>query len=203
MPNDSRSEPDPRAEFEALQVVIAALQDLDDEARRRIIAAASTFLSVRGASPGIGATQAGSPPRSTEQNFGPSYPAFSDDRSMSPKEFLLLKQPRTDVERIAVLAYYLTHYRDTPEFKTLDLSKLNTESAQPKFSNAANAASNAVKTRYLVATTRGQRQLSAAGERFVEALPDRDAARAAMAAVHPRRKQKRRARTPSPAGVQT
>ena len=58
---------------------------------------------------------------------------------MSPKEFLLEKQPRTDVERIACLAFYLTHYRDTPHFKTLELSKLNTEAAQQKFANAANA----------------------------------------------------------------
>jgi len=46
---------------------------------------------------------------------------------MSPKDFLLEKQPRTDVERIACLAYYLTHYRATPHFKTIDLSILNTE----------------------------------------------------------------------------
>ena len=110
---------------------------------------------------------------------------------MSPKEFLLEKQPRTDVERMACLAYYLTHYRDTPHFKTLDLSKLNTESAQPKFANAANTTNNAVKRGYLVQSSKGQRQLGAAGERFVLALPDRDAARAAMAAVRPRRRTSR------------
>ena len=108
---------------------------------------------------------------------------------MSPKEFLFLKQPRTD-ERIAVLAYYLTHYRDTPHFKTIDLSKLNTEAAQPKFANAANSAGNAVKQGYLVPSTKGNRQLSAAGERFVNALPDREEARAAMAAAQPRRKRR-------------
>jgi hypothetical protein len=113
---------------------------------------------------------------------------------MSPKEFMFLKQPRTDVERIAVLAYYLTHYRDMRHFRTLDLSKLNTEAAQPKFSNAASSANNAVKRHYLVPSTKGNRQLSAAGERFVEALPDRDAARQAMTAAQPRRRQKRPAR---------
>jgi hypothetical protein len=110
---------------------------------------------------------------------------------MSPKQFILEKQPRTDVERIACLGYYLTHYRETPNFKTLDLSKLNTEAAQPKFSNAANSTSNAVKTGYLVPSTRGQKQLSAAGEQFVRALPERDAAKAAMAVTRPRRRKKR------------
>ena len=110
---------------------------------------------------------------------------------MSPKAFLIEKQPRTDVERMACLAYYLTHYRDTPHFKTLDLSQLNTEAAQPKFANAANTTNNAVKRGYLVQSTKGQRQLGAAGERFVLALPDRDAAKAAMASVRPRRRVNR------------
>src|SRR6185312_8399188 len=97
------------------------------------------------------------------------------------------KAPVTDVERMACLAYYLTHYRDTPHFKTLDLSKLNTEAAQPKFANAANTTNNSVKRGYLVPSTKGQRQLSAAGERFVLALPDREAAKSAMMTVRPRR----------------
>jgi hypothetical protein len=114
---------------------------------------------------------------------------------MSPKDFLFQKQPRSNVERIAALAYYLTHYRDTPHFKTLDLSKLNTEAAQPKFANATATANDAVKQGYLVPTSRGQRQLSAAGERFVAALPDRDAARAALSLGPPRRKARKAKRT--------
>lgn len=180
--------PPPSSEFAALQTVIGTLQVLDGEARQRILAAAATFLRVHSA-PRAGADVsvpvAGSSPSSAQP-----YPAFSTDTAMSPKEFLFDKQPRMDVERIAALAYYLTHYRNTPQFRTLDLSKLNTEAAQPKFSNAANSATNAVKQGYLVAATRGQRQLSAAGERFVEALPDRDAARLAMAAGRPRRRRR-------------
>ena len=120
-----------------------------------------------------------------------NYPSFSTDTAMSPKEFMYEKQPRTDVERVACLAYYLTQYRATPNFKTLDLSKLNTDAAQPKFSNAANSVNNAVKLRYLVPANKGYRQLSAAGEQFVRALPDRVAAKAAMEAARPRRRANR------------
>lgn len=119
---------------------------------------------------------------------------------MSPKEFMLEKAPRTDVERVACLAYYLTHYRDQPHFKTLDLSKLNTEAAQPKFSNAANASNNAVKMGYLVPSTKGQRQLGAAGERFVQALPDRTAAKEAMTSMRPKRRLKRARPAPAEQG---
>jgi hypothetical protein len=101
------------------------------------------------------------------------------------------KQPRSDVERIACLGYYLGHYRDQPHFKTLDISKLNTEAAQSKFSNAANAVNNATTYGYLVPASKGMKQLSAGGEMFVEALPDRDAAAAALANTRPKRGSKR------------
>lgn len=192
MKNDHSVEPhtttEAANEFKALQAVVSALQPLEPEARRRILDSAATFLKIDVAPAGVPSTvrraTVDTPPRSFA-------PAFSDDTAMSPKQFIFEKQPRTDVERLACLAFYLTHYRDTPHFKTLDLSKLNTEAAQPKFSNAANATNNAVKTGYLVQATKGQRQLSAAGEQFVRALPERDAARLAMVGTRPRRRKKR------------
>jgi hypothetical protein len=174
------------AEFNALQAVIAALQPLPDEARKRIHQAAAMFLK-------LGQTVA-THSDSRAASGGSSAPglrSYSHDASMSPKEFMLEKQPRTDVERVACLAYYLTHFRDTPYFKTLDLSKLNTEAAQPKFANAANSTNNAVKRGYLAPGTKGNRQLSAAGEQFVRALPDRDSAKTAMSLIKPRRRSSR------------
>lgn len=118
--------------------------------------------------------------------------SFSEDRSISPKEFMMEKQPRTDVERVACIGYYLTHYKGTPHFKTLDISKMNTEAAQPKFSNAANAVDNATKLGYLVLATKGNKQLSARGEQFVQALPDRDAAKEAMSKTRQRRRTRKK-----------
>src|SRR4051812_39926413 len=140
-------------EFEALNRIIGALQPLDDEARRRIIDSAVTFLGIRGQ---FSSGSRHSAPSSSVSETSVANPPFSENTQMSSKEFLLEKQPRTDVERIACLAYYLTHYRGTPHFKTIDLSLLNTEAAQPKFANAANSANNAVKMGYLVPSTKGQ-----------------------------------------------
>lgn len=173
-------------ELNAFQAIISALQRLPSESRQRIFLSAATFLGLS-ATPSQGAPVFGSP---GETSAGSTHPGFSNDRTMSPKEFLLEKQPQSDVERVACLAYYLTHYLDTPHFKTLDLSKLNTEAAQPKFSNATYSSNNAVKQGYLVAASKGQRQLSAAGERFVQALPDRAEAKAAMIAIRPKRRSK-------------
>lgn len=102
-------------------------------------------------------------------------PKFSGPSEPTPKEFILEKQPNTDVERVACLAYYLAHYRDAHRFKTIDISKLNTEAAQIKLSNASNAINNGVRDGYLAPAERGMNQLSAHGEKYVEALPDREA----------------------------
>jgi hypothetical protein len=172
------------SEAEALNQLIRTLQNVSPNTRKRLIQTVMTFFHIHGVPNGV-----------VDQRSEPTYekssesPWFSNDRSMTPKEFLLEKQPRTDVERVACLAYYLTHYRDTPHFKTIDISKLNTEAAQRKFTNAAKAVSNASRNEYLVTATKGQKQLGAIGEVFVEALPNREDAKSAVNTVRPSRKR--------------
>jgi hypothetical protein len=121
---------------------------------------------------------------------------FTEDRSLSAKEFITQKQPTTEVERVACLAYYLTHYMGTPHFKTVDISRVNTEAAQIKLSNATVAVNNALQRGYLAHAVKGFKQISALGEEYVAALPDREGARAIMTRRRrPRRKSKA---TPSP-----
>ena len=117
--------------------------------------------------------------------------SFGDRATISPKNFLHEKQPKTGIERVACLAYYLAHYRDTPHFKTVDISKLNTEAAQLKFSNPTYTVVNAANTGLLTPAGKGAKQISAIGERFVDALPDRDDAKAVLASMRPRRRRKK------------
>lgn len=163
-------------DFQILQTIISALSGLSDEDRLRILQTVMTFYRLSFGSP-ISKPRLSSP--TVDQDL-----SYSAESSVTPKDFLLEKQPRTDVERVACLAYYLTHYRNQPHFKTLELNKLNTEAAQPKFSNATYSAQNAVNMGYLALADKGNRQLSAAGEQFVRVLPDRDAARQAMLTFH-------------------
>jgi hypothetical protein len=172
-------------EFEVLQTVIGALQKLPDEARARILRSSATFLEI-----GL-ATSPASVSERESMGTQSAHGRFSENRDISPKEFLHDKQPKSNVERVACLAYYLTHYRETPYFKTVDLNSLNTEAAQPKFSNAAMAVADATKQGYLVPATKGQKQISAIGERFIVSLPDREAAKLAMANSRPKRKVRR------------
>jgi len=179
------TEPNPMDELKALNDVMSALSQIPgEEAKVRVLQAAASFLRVNLVS------QPAQFARSPQSSAAKSGAPFSEDRGLSPKDFILQKQPKTDVERVACLAFYLTNYRDTPHFKTIDISTLNIEAAQPKFSNTAVAMDNATRSHYLVAASKGNRQLSAAGEQFVRLLPDREAAKAAMESNRPRRRKK-------------
>jgi len=167
--------------IDALTVVLNALRPLDQETRRRVLAAASALVPddvppdvlVSAANGNAPIPRVGPPP-------APSALTFSGDRTPSARDFLLEKKPRTDVDRVVCLAYYMAHYRNAPEFETVDLSLANTEAAQRKFSNAAHAVNTAVKHGLLALTSDGRKCLSVVGERYVQQLPDYESARAAL-----------------------
>jgi hypothetical protein len=172
-------ETDYKAELDAVQSVLSILSRFDDSVREKILRTVGAFFT-------------GDRPVADSGVVLPSSAqTFFEKRTMSPKQFLIEKQPQTDIERAACLAYFLIHYRDTPEFKTKDIVSLNTEAAQPKFTNPSVAIGNAVKAHLLVAAGGGKRQISAAGELYVEALPDRLAARAAIEGLARRSNRKR------------
>lgn len=172
-------------ELEIFNQIVSSLSRLDREAQIRLLQTVATFLQIDsvegGKKPPLSVISTGS----AQQEL-----AFSERDEMPPKEFILEKQPRTEAERITCLAYYLTHYRDIPHFKTLDLSKLNTESAQQKFSNTAQISKNATRAGMLVPASKGMKQLSALGEQFIQALPDRQAAKEVLNRLKPRRTRK-------------
>lgn len=180
-------------DLDALTRIISALRPLDREEQLRALQAVILFLGLnvqlaetgKAASLGAQAHRAPSPPVPD---------SFSEDRKLSPKDFLRDKKPTSDIERVACLAYYLTHYRDTPHFKTVDISALNTEAAQPKLGNASMAVDNASKAGFLVQAVKGAKQVGAVGERYVQLMPDRDAARDYLKSAALRKRPKRPAK---------
>ncbi len=175
-------------EAAALNALVSALTPLDQVARIRLLRTISTFfeLNLREVLPDLALPQKAGGGTELERR-GVAHPTFSEDRSLSPKAFLIEKRPQSDVERIACLAYYLTHYRDQATFKTLELSKLNTEAAQIKLSNPTRAVDNAASAHFLIPAGQGKKQLSAIGELYVQALPDRVAAKESIADLKRRR----------------
>lgn len=167
---------------DALSDVVTVFRKLDGPGRERLLRTLATLFDIP-----IGEATRSGPKTAT---FAEPTERFSREQSLSPKEFLIKKQPQSDVERVACLAYYLAHYRDQQHFNTRDISSLNTEAAQRKFANAANSVNNATKQGYLVQGLKAMKQLSAGGEMYVEALPDRESALAALANSRPKRSSK-------------
>lgn len=173
----------PAEEAKVLQEFITKLAQFGNDSRRRLMETIATYY---GLSPSVSGVDGPTLTRATQASIGAtSY--FSGHEDISPKDFLREKHPLTDVERVACLAFYLAHYRGMRHFKTLDISKINTEAAQPKFSNPSLAVSNAMRTGYVTDAAKGSKQISSAGEQFVLALPDREAAKEAMHRSKPRR----------------
>jgi hypothetical protein len=174
-----------RDHAEVLSTLISALTNLEPDVRRRLIDTVCTFFSI-----GPSHASANQTPSDDRANglVSPPAPRFTAQSDLSPKQFLLEKMPKSDIERVACLAYFLVAYMGVPTFKTVDISKVNTEAAQPKFSNAAYAVSNAVRAGFLADAGKGQRQLSAMGEQFVLALPDRNRAKEVVSLLRKRSK---------------
>lgn len=196
--NDETSQKSPTQtdDFESFKRIIDCLRPLDDQGKIHLLKSAITYLRLDASFAGLRATV--SQPTISPSGFPQPTSSFATRTEMSPKQFLNEKQPANDIERIVCLAYFLTHFRSMAEFKTLDISKLNTEAAQPKFSNPSVPVENATQRSFLVATSGGNKQLGAVGEQFVQALPDRDAAKAVLERVRVRKSRKKRNGSASP-----
>jgi hypothetical protein len=162
MPDDSKNE------LDLLQQIIKILTPLTSDDQQRLLQTVCTFFKIPMTVGNVEAQSAIS--SQLVQDTLDQVRPFSDHPEITPKQFILEKEPRTDIERVVCLAFYLTHYRGIPYFKTLDISKLNTEAAQVKFSNTTYAVQNATNKGYLVPATKGNKQISAFGEKFVQAL---------------------------------
>lgn len=160
------------AELDAMRACATAIEPLTEDAKLRTL----TWLMERYGRDMLSEMRSSSAVGQPAGSLGVGPRITTAQAEVTPKRFVQEKLPQTDVERIAVLAYYLASNRGVQHFKTSDLTALNTEAAQRRFSNAADAASNAMKSSgFLADAGKGMRQLTVKGEEAVEALPDREA----------------------------
>ncbi len=174
------------AELTAMQAAYEAIKELEPDQQRRAVGWLIDTLGLTGLNVAAG--------RDAVEPKPPLGGGGDGDRELnrqgvSPKEFIRAKKPTTTAERLACLAYYLTHVRATTMFKTPDLVAVNTEAAGPRIANASRDVDNADRgSGYLVSAGGGSKQISARGEALVEALPDRDAVKQALE-EHPHRRR--------------
>lgn len=188
----------------ALNNVLSALSGLEHNDQVKVLKMAVTFCEVPATQLGLEGfastpvleNQSGQNP-TADKSLVSREPTFSNRVDLTPKEFLNEKLPRTDIERVACIAYYLAHYRDTPHFKTVDINRVNTEAAQLKFSNATYAVTNAYNRGLIASAGKGTRQISAQGEHYVAALPDRNAVKQFSSRMRKRKMSKKSKKTMS------
>lgn len=174
--------------LDAFNEIVSCLSKFDEETQRHILNSVYNWFRFSDSPQAIKSAAAIDEIEDTTEPT--SFQGFSGGADQSPKEFLMEKAPETNVERVACLAYYLTHYRGTPNFKTFDISKLNTEAAQPKFANPTVAVNDAARAQLIVPSTKGAKQLSAMGEQFVLALPNRFEAKEVLKMMKSKRRSK-------------
>lgn len=195
---------------EALNNVLNALSRLEQNDQVKVLTMAVTFCEVpvtqlgseRLSSTPILENQSGQQ-QATDASLVSREPTFSNRVDLTPKEFLNEKLPKTDIERVACIAFYLSHYRDSPNFKTVDINRINTEAAQLKLSNATYAVANAYNRGLIASAGKGTKQISALGEQYVAALPDRDAVKRVASRMRKRKTTNKSKRTTSKNSKQT
>ncbi|GFE83374.1 hypothetical protein GCM10011487_53740 [Steroidobacter agaridevorans] len=161
----------------ALVTVVDALEPLSDADRLWVLqSAASKFSVAVQQSPGSGGNGAGGGHSGTAGN--PGGGAQTSIKQLDAKAFMKSKNPNSDTQRVACLAYYLNHASDVEAFKTADITKLNKDARGPDF-NVTRAIDNASRATcgFLSAVGKGQKQLTAFGEEIVDALPSQEAVR--------------------------
>lgn len=178
------------SELRAMETMWTALQSLQPSARQRAVSWLLGALDmteeahVPSVTPDLNLNGDGPSPQEA-----PAVQPTIPTTDMSPKAFISEKLPKTNVERMTCLAFYLTHYRKTPYFSGSDIEKLNRDAAGPNI-NPSRDLDNASKARYLAGAESRKRQITSRGEDLVNALPDREAVKEAMAKHRPQRKRR-------------
>ncbi len=171
------------SELRAMEAAYSALQSLEPSAQRRAV---QWLLGVLGAPDSPLPANVVVSDRSSlngdnlqDTQDRQNVPKIGDIQStqgadLTPKQFIAHKRPQTIAERIACLAFYLTHNRQTPTFRPSDIEALNTDAACTSI-NASRDLDNARRRGYLVPAGDGKKQITSLCEDFVNALPDRTA----------------------------
>jgi hypothetical protein len=154
---------DYQMELDALGAVLKALGPLPENAREFVVRTAVARLRISSSTSERKGEYVESPTRDAK----PGHPA-GVLYGTTPKEFLRVKRPASELQRMVCLAFYLTHAHNKPHFKTQDLTALNAEAAGGKFSNPSATVRNATsQSAFFAPGPKGTKQITALGEDYV------------------------------------
>lgn len=144
---------------EATEIIVKTLKPLSPEQRQSVLSYVANLFGN---------------PDSVNQIEKPKVEKDSTFQFRDLEEFVFLKKTDKEIERVAVLAYFLEKQRNQHQFKTADLEKLNFEAAGRPFGNIHKAVNNAtIRNYYFAPVGNGYKRLTPLGRLIVEALPDK------------------------------
>lgn len=160
----------------ASNAVIEVLKPLNSEQRRSVLQSVAHL---------IGEAEALHPPTK-------SISVATDEEIPNLEEFVFSKRSEKEVERVAVLAYYLDKYEKQQMFKTPDLEELNRKANGLPFGNITKSVNNAaLRNHFFSLAGNGYKRINLYGKQVVEALPDRDKVKAVIEGNTPTKRKKR------------
>jgi len=105
-------------ELESLKTILHATEPLDETQRRFVMKTVAERMGISGVIPAAASAiqerQNGGTSANTNAATVTSGGVSGSITGQTPKQFLKSKQPKTDVLKVACLAYYLTHARSQP-----------------------------------------------------------------------------------------
>ena len=172
---------------DALKAVTTALEPLPDAEKQWVLQSAASrwTLAMQVQNPGGGGSGTGT--LGSIQNNILQEPFKPTDA----RAFMRQKNPATDIQRIACLAYF--HMKTgQPTFTSKDIQNINTNSGGSKI-DFTRALDNATRKARYISTVQGrEKHLTTLGEDVVEALPDQKKVAEVEEAAHRSRRGKRR-----------
>lgn len=160
-------------EIEALKAIDESLENLTPEEKQRVfsfIASKHSLTPIKASVASTGNNGAG---------------GSGNDRNENPvtdiKQFIKIKKPKGFYEQIACLGYFLENVQGLESFNTKQITKANTDARAPKIPNPSLYVTHSQSTYgFLSQVGGGKKAITPRGEALVEALPDREAVKAAL-----------------------
>jgi len=177
----------------ALVVVVKALENLSVEDRQWVLqSAASRWNTNYNITANMGGFAVSANAVTGVQNANHVVPAKSAAEMQNVRAFIRAKNPKTDVQRVACLVYYLTQTTGQLGFSSKDINQAHVDSGGSKI-NMTRALDNATRqSKYISSRGSNEKQLTTLGEDVVAALPDQAAVRAVEVAMKSRGKVRKK-----------
>jgi hypothetical protein len=190
-----------KSDFIAAEEIKSILHDRQKAEQERIMRWVTESLGLSAIPTGVGGHSPSAPPSPSttpsthSEERGPSL--HTSTRQKDIKMFVDEKQPKTDIQFAAVVAYYHRFEAEEPIRKGTitaeDLQEATRLAVRSRFKLPHSTLNNAVKQGYFDRAGRGEFKLNAVGENLVAmALPVTGEATNDMIARRPQRKQSRK-----------